>query len=288
MQEVVHFEEIKRFAADIRIETIKAMTEAGYGHIGGAMSIADVLAVLYGAVMNVDPSNPTDPKRDYFVLSKGHAGPALYATLALKGYFSMETLKTLNKPRTILPSHCDRQKTPGVDMTTGSLGQGISSALGIALGNRLKGFDNYTYCILGDGELQEGQVWEGVQCAAHRKMDHFVVFVDYNKRQLDDAVDAICAPMNIAEKFEAFGFFSVTIEGHNVEAIYDAIQLAKETHDKPSAIVLDTFKGLGCPAAEKLTFNHYMTFNQSIADEAIAEIEYRLATGTSPKGGVTW
>ena len=284
----INFDLIKRFSADIRIETIKAMTKAGYGHIGGAMSIADILAVLYGAVMNIDPSNPKLRDRDYLVLSKGHSGPALYAALALKGYFPIEALDTLNKPHTILPSHCDRLKTPGIDMTTGSLGQGMSTALGIAMGNRLNGLDNYTYCILGDGELQEGQVWEGAQCAAHHKVDHFIVFVDYNKRQLDGPTNSICAPLDIVKKFEAFGFNSMMVKGYDVQEIYDGIQAVKEISGKPSAMILDTFKGLGCLAAEKLEFNHYMNFDQTIADQAIAEIERRLIEGTFPKGDVTW
>jgi len=288
MHENVNFDRIRRFSADIRIETIKAMAEAGYGHIGGAMSIADVLAVLYDSIMNVDPSNPMLPNRDYLVLSKGHSGPALYAALALKGYFPLVEMKTLNKPHTILPSHCDRLKTPGIDMTTGSLGQGISTALGIALGNRFNGLNNYTYCILGDGELQEGQIWEGVQCAAHQKVDHLVVFVDYNKRQLDGPVETICASLDIVKKFEAFGFDAAMVKGYDVEEIYYSIKEAKEVTGKPSVIVLDTFKGLGCLAAEKLSFNHYMVFNQTIADEAIAEIERRLLEGTFPKGDVTW
>ncbi len=288
MTEAVNFDALRRFSADIRIETIKAMTAAGYGHIGGAMSIADVLAVLYGAVMYIDPGNPNMAERDQLILSKGHSGPGLYAALALKGYFPMDALKTLNKPRTILPSHCDRLKTPGIDMTTGSLGQGMSTALGIALGNRMRGRDNYTYCILGDGELQEGQVWEGAQFAAQQKLDHFIVFIDYNKRQLDGPVETICASLDIAKKFEAFGFSAKTIAGYDVEAIYGAISDAKSAKGKPFAIVLDTFKGLGCLKAERLAFNHYMNFDQAIQDEAIAEIERRLMAGTFPKGDVTW
>jgi len=154
-----NFDEIRRFSADIRIETIKALTYAGFGHIGGSMSIADVLSVLYGEAMNIRPEQPDWPDRDWLILSKGHCGPALYATLALKGYFPMDWLKTINVIGTKLPSHCDMLKTPGIDMTTGSLGQGISAAVGIALGNKIQKRKNYTYCIVGDGELNEGSFY---------------------------------------------------------------------------------------------------------------------------------
>jgi len=278
---------LKRLSADIRIETIKALAEAGAGHLGGSMSIADVLAVLYGAVMRIRPEQPSWEDRDYLVLSKGHCGPALYATLALRGFFPMEMLKTLNKPKTNLPSHCDKQKTPGIDMTTGSLGQGMSSAVGIALGNKLLGKDNYTYCILGDGEIQEGQVWEGAAFAAHQDLDHFIVFIDDNKKQLDGPVQDI-QKADTQAKFEAFGYAVQTVKGYDLKEIYDAIEKAKAASGKPSAIILDTFKGLGCSFAEKLSFNHFMTIDWSMANEAIAQIEVRLANGTYPGGDVQW
>ena len=179
------YEKLKRFSADIRITMLREMQAIGAGHIGGSASIADVLAVLYGGVMQIDPQNPGWEDRDRFVLSKGHCGPALYAALALKGFFPLEWLSTLNGPKTRLPSHADRLKTPGIDMTTGSLGQGISSAVGIALGNRAQGRNSYTYCIIGDGEMEEGQVWEACESAAHFALDKFVLFVDWNKYQLD-------------------------------------------------------------------------------------------------------
>ena len=168
------------FSADIRSECIKMISKIGVGHVGGCLSIADVLACLYGGVMNIDPSRPRWEDRDRFVLSKGHADPAMYAALALKGYFPMDMLDTLNQPPTNLPSHTDMNRTPGVDMTTGSLGQGISSAVGIALGCRLKGKDNYTYVIVGDGESQEGQVWEAAMFAGAKQLSHLIAFVDYN------------------------------------------------------------------------------------------------------------
>jgi transketolase len=178
MKKAPDFEAMRRLSADIRIETVRSLAAAGFGHIGGSASIADVLAVLYGGVMRIDPENPRWDERDWLVLSKGHCGPALYAALALKGFFPMEWLKTVNQAGTRLPSHADRTKTPGIDMTAGSLGQGLSAAAGIALGNRLQGFDSYTYCIVGDGELNEGQIWEALQAANQFHLDHLIVFVD--------------------------------------------------------------------------------------------------------------
>nr|HPO04076.1 transketolase [Bacillota bacterium] len=240
------------------------------------MSIADVLAVLYGHVMDIDPKNPLWEKRDRLVLSKGHSGPALYSALALKGYFPMEELKTLNKGGTNLPSHCDRQKTPGIDMTTGSLGQGVSTAMGIAMGIRMRGQKSYTYLIIGDGELQEGQVWEGAQFAAHQKLDRLIAFIDYNKKQLDGKVKDICDPLDIPKKFESFGWNAQIIKGYDVREIYNAIAAAKNETGKPSVIVLDTIKGKGCSFAEKADFNHYMIITGEMAEEAIKDIESRF------------
>ena len=275
---------MQRLSADIRIQTIKGIASAGFGHIGGSASIADVLAVLYGAVMKIDPSNPDWEDRDWLVLSKGHAGPALYATLALKGYFPMEWLETINKPGTNLPSHCDRLKTPGIDMTTGSLGQGLSAAAGIAMGNKLKSKQNYTYCILGDGEIQEGQVWEAVQSAAHFKLNNLIVFIDSNKKQLDGRIKEICEPFDTEAKFRAFGWNAHTVKGYDVAEIYDAINLSKTSVDKPSVIVLDTIKGLGVNFAEEVDFNHYLVIDESMAERGIAEIERRYKEGCYPGG----
>ena len=288
MNSCTDFNNMRRLSADIRIETIKAIAEAGFGHIGGAASLADVLGVLYGGVMNIRPEEPAWPDRDWLVLSKGHCGPGLYAALGIKGYFPMEALKTVNQPGTILPSHCDRLKTPGIDMTTGSLGQGISSAEGIALGNRMKGNDSYTYCIIGDGECQEGQIWEGAAFAAQQNLDHFILFIDYNKKQLDGKLETICRPYDIAKKFESFGWDAHTVCGYNCEEIAAAIDAAKEKTGCPSAIVLDTYKGIGCSFAEREAFNHYMVVSWDMANEAIAEIEARLENGTYPGGDFSW
>ena len=275
---------IRRFSADIRISTIRSLAQAGFGHIGGSMSIADVLAVLYGGMMRIDPAHPDWSGRDYFVLSKGHCGPALYAALALKGYFPMDWLDTVNQPATRLPSHCDRQKTPGIDMTTGSLGQGISAAAGIALGLKLQKKENFVFCIVGDGELQEGQVWEAAASAAHQKLDRLVVFVDENKRQLDGYLCDICDPRDPVEKFRAFGWSAERVCGWDCEAIERAIRAAEAEGGTPHAVVLETEKGIGCSFAEREPFNHYMVISKEMADEAVAEIERRLLAGTYPRG----
>ncbi|MGE5615071.1 MAG: transketolase [Bacillota bacterium] len=279
---------MRRFSADIRIETVKEIGEAGFGHIGGSASIADVLAVLYGGVMRIDPSNPNWEDRDWFVLSKGHSAPALYAALALKGYFPIEELKTLNKNGTNLPSHADRLKVRGVDMSTGSLGQGISAAVGIALANRMQGRDSYTYCIVGDGELNEGQVWEACSLASHQKLDHFFCFVDWNKKQIDGRVEQVNDPIDIESKFHAFGFDAVTVKGYDVEEIYDAIQRGKTVKGKPHCIVLDTIKGLGIFFAEEQEFNHYLNYGPEQAQKAVEEIERRYSAGTYPGGDFKW
>ena len=284
MSENCDFTQMRRLSADIRIETIRSLAKAGFGHIGGSASIADVLGVLYGGVMKIDPSNPNWEERDWLVLSKGHCGPALYAALALKGYFPMDWLTTVNKGGTRLPSHADRLRTPGVDMTTGSLGQGISAAVGIALGNRTRGLKNYTYCIVGDGELNEGQVWEAAMAANNFRLGRFILFVDWNKKQLDGRIEEVSDPVDIVKKFETFGFMVETVKGYKPAEIYTAIQNAKKDDGKPSAIILDTIKGLGVSFAERAEFNHYLTIDNAMAEEGIAEIEKRLAAGTYPGG----
>ncbi|MCD7843506.1 MAG: transketolase [Clostridiales bacterium] len=269
--------EVKKFAIDIRKETIKCIGNLGVGHIGGALSIVDVLAVLYSGEMNIDPSDPKKDDRDMLVVSKGHAGPAVYSTLALKGYFPMEMLSTLNKPGTNLPSHCDMNRTPGIDMTTGSLGQGASSAMGIACANRLKGYDNYTYLIMGDGEIEEGQVWEAALFAAAKKLTKVIAFVDYNKCQIDDYVQNLCALGDIAQKFDSFGWYAQTVEdGNDVEQISAAIANAKAQSDKPSVIVLSTVKGKGYSKIEGALSSHNMPVTAEMVDEALAELDAQL------------
>lgn len=265
-----------RMALHIRRNIIRQMVAFGSGHIGGAMSIADVLGVLYGGVMEVDPAQPRREDRDWLVLSKGHAGPAVYAALAARGFFDEEVLDTLNRPGTILPSHCDRFRTPGVDISTGSLGQGISTAIGAALGNRLAGRKNTVYLIVGDGECDEGQIWEGVLFAAHHRVDNLIIFVDYNKKQLDGATDSVCKLGDLRRKLEDFDWFAQEVDGHDTAAIYEAIQRAKAECGRPSAIVLQTVKGKGCLKAEHAEANHHMTFTEEEGQTELAALARQL------------
>ncbi len=288
MNNAVDFKRLTELSAEIRKQTCVAIGSAGFGHIGGSASIADVLAVLYGGMMKIAPANPKWEDRDWLVLSKGHCGPGLYAALAIAGYFPLDWLRTLNQPGTRLPSHADCKRTPGVDMSTGSLGQGMSSAVGIALGNRLKGRDSYTYCIVGDGELNEGEIWEAAEAANHLKLDHFIVLIDWNKKQLDGRLEDVSEPLDIEEKFRAFGFDARTVCGYDVKAIWEGIEAAKAVPGKPHVIILDTLKGLGVSFAENVEFNHYLTFGLDKAEEAAAEIDRRLADGTYPKGDMKW
>ena len=269
--------ELEKFATEIRLETMKELTHLGFGHVGGTLSVVETLAVLYGEVMRVKPQNPKWEDRDWLVVSKGHSGPAVYATLALKGFFPMEDLLTLNQGGTNLPSHCDRNKTVGIDMTTGSLGQGVSSAIGIALGNRLDNKETYTYLIIGDGECDEGQVWEGALFAAHQKLDTLIAFVDANKKQLDGYTKDINDLGDIGAKFRSFGWHVQDVDGASVANIYEAIQEAKATAGQPSVIVLDTIKGQGVRFVEETMMNHHIVIDQDQAKAAIAELEDRLA-----------
>ncbi|MUG24342.1 transketolase [Paenibacillus macerans] len=272
-------QKLELFRDEIRLKTLKELHHLGFGHYGGSLSIVEVLAVLYGGVMKVNPQNPKWEERDYFILSKGHGGPGLYAALAAKGYFPEEVLYTLNQNGTKLPSHPDKNLTPGVDMTTGSLGQGISAAVGVALSHKLSGKDNYTYCIVGDGELNEGQCWEAFQFAAHHKLNRLFVFVDDNKKQLDGLTKDIIDPLDFAEKFSAFGFYAMKVDGGSLREIYEAIEQGKAQGDQPVAIILDTVKGQGVPYLEEKADNHHI--RPSEADEAailraIAELEAKL------------
>lgn len=247
---------LKAFAAEIRIAAIEAIHSIGQGHIGGALSIADVLSVLYQREMRIDPKNPTWPERDKLVCSKGHAGPAVYGTLALLGYFPYEELKTLNHPGTRLPSHCDRNKTPGVDMTTGSLGQGTSLAAGMALGDKLKGRPSRVFLIVGDGESNEGQVWEAFAFAAAKKLGNLVVLLDWNKRQLDGWTNDVYPMGDYVKKFEAFGFDTVKVDGNDVDQLAAALERTRAGGDRPYAIVMDTVKGAGVPEVAEKVMNH--------------------------------
>lgn len=271
--------QLEKFATEIRLETLKEIKNLGFGHIGGAMSIVEALAVLYGKVMRINPKEPKWEDRDWLVVSKGHAGPAVYATLALKAYFPMEELMTLNKPKTNLPSHCDRNKTIGIDMTTGSLGQGMSTAIGIALGNRLDERDNYTYLILGDGECDEGQIWEGALFAHHHKLDNLIAFIDDNKKQLDGYTKDINDLGDIGQKFASFGWHTQDVNGSDVAKIYESIEKAREVKGQPSVIILDTIKGQGLKFVEETMANHHMRFSDvehKAAERCVIKLENKL------------
>ncbi|MCI8862229.1 MAG: transketolase [Lachnospiraceae bacterium] len=270
--------ELKSLACRIRIGALEAIRSRGFGHVGGCFSIADALAVLYGDVMKYDPKNPSWPQRDKLVCSKGHAGPAVYAALALKGFFPYEELYTLNRPGTILPSHCDRNKTPGVDMTTGSLGQGTSLAVGMALGDKLKGRTNRIFLITGDGELNEGQAWEAAMFAAAKQVNNLVWLVDYNKKQLDGYVKNILNPFNLEEKFRAFGFQAYTIDGNDMEQLHEA--LSAKAHNAPLALILDTVKGKGVAEIEETMFNHSISAGQEVFDRWLSDLHSQLAALT--------
>lgn len=266
---------LQKLALEIRIGIVEQIWARGFGHIGGSLSIADALAVLYGKVMRYDPQNPRWPERDKLVCSKGHAGPAVYAALAISGFFPYEELKTLNQPGTHLPSHCDKNKTPGVDMTTGSLGQGTSLAVGIALGDKLKGRDSKTYLFVGDGESDEGQVWEAAMFTAAKRLTNIVWLVDDNKKQLDGYTQDVLPLFDLAAKFAAFGFDAQRVDGNDVGQVYAA--LTAPVGDKPRAIILDTVKGKGIPEVENTLGNHSMTVAPEVCDKWLAALNAQLA-----------
>ena len=268
--------EMNIFAAQIRKAALRAMNAFHGGHVGGSMSMSDLMAALYGEVMKVDPKNPQWEERDWLVVSKGHCGPAVYGTLALMGYFPEDELDTLNKEGTRLPSHCDRNRTPGIDMTTGSLGQGVSAAVGIAWGMQYQKKPNYVYTILGDGECDEGQVWEAALFAATKKLGHLIGFVDYNKKQLPGYTKDSCDLGDLRQKFEDFGWHSQEVDGHDIPAIVAAIEEAKKVADKPSMIVLNTIKGKDCCFADTF-YNHFVRFPEEDYEAAIKELDAKIA-----------
>ncbi len=269
-------QELRRFSVRIRMETLRTIASIGTGHVGGALSIADVLAVLYGKQLRHDPQRPDWAERDWLVVSKGHAGPAVYAALALRGFFPMEQLQTLNRLGTRLPSHCDHRLTTGIDITTGSLGQGASAAAGAALALRMDGKGSRVFLILGDGELDEGQVWEMALFAAHRGLSNLIAFVDNNHLQIDGTTDEVCALGDIADKFRAFGWFAQAVDGHDVEAIDRAVDAAKAQNSQPSVIVLDTVKGCGWSAAAGKVGSHSRTVSGADLADALDEMQRAL------------
>lgn len=258
----------------IRRLIINEIGKLGVGHVGGCLSIVEALVVLYYKVMNVNPGNPHMEGRDRFVLSKGHAGPALYAVLADKGYFDISELDTLNQPETRLPSHCDMLKTIGVDMTAGSLGQGISCAVGIAKASQIKKDNAYIYSIIGDGESQEGQVWEAALTAAQFKLNNLIAFTDNNGMQIDGNTREIVGVEPVDDKWKAFGWNVSVVDGHDIAAIYDAVMEAKKSESKPTMIVLNTIKGKGVSFIEAMgAKNHSMPVSEEQRIRALEELK---------------
>ncbi len=265
--------ELESRANDIRKLTIECIGKLGVGHIGGCLSICDVLAVLYFHSMNIDPQNPLMENRDRFVLSKGHGGPALYAALALRGFIPKEELDTLNRPGTNLPSHCDRLKTRGIDMTTGSLGQGFSAATGMAMAAKMDNRDLHIYSIIGDGESQEGQIWEAAMFAGSRKLHTLIAFTDYNRMQIDGTTEQVNGLDPLDKKWEAFGFYVQSVDGHDVAAIAQAIDNAKNQKEKPSMIILNTIKGKGAYFCEGQVTSHNMAITEEMWKKAVALLD---------------
>ena len=263
-------------ARQIRMMTLDTIGYLGVGHIGGSLSVVDLLTVLYYKRMNINPADPAMDGRDWFVMSKGHAGPALYCVLADLGFFPRDWLHTLNAGGTNLPSHCDRVRTPGIDMSTGSLGQGLSAAVGIALAQRLDKRDNWIYACIGDGESQEGQNWEAAMTAAHYKVDRLIAFTDFNKMQIDGYTDEVMNIERIEEKWSAFGWHTQRIDGHDLDVIDAAIEEARSVQDRPHMIILDTLKGKGAAFAEHNLGNHNMVFDYETARKAINALEAEI------------
>ncbi|MDD7343971.1 MAG: transketolase [Ruminococcus sp.] len=269
--------ELQIFAAKARIGVIEGVYNAKAGHPGGSLSICDLLAYLYNREMSIDASNPRMEDRDRFVLSKGHAAPALYATLALKGFFPVEDLKTLRKSDSYLQGHPNMNKIPGVDMSTGSLGQGISAAVGMALGAKLDKKDFRVYTVLGDGEIEEGEVWEAAMFAANRGLDNLVAVVDYNGLQIDGTVEEVNSPYPIADKFKAFKWNVVEIDGHDFDAIESALENARATKGVPTCIVMKTIKGKGVSYMENAVGWHGKAPNTEEYEQAMTELKAALA-----------
>ena len=268
--------QLEEIACKVRIGIIEGVHAAKAGHPGGSLSIAEILTYLYFKEMNVDPADPKAPKRDRFVLSKGHAAPALYATLALRGFFSVDELITLRQIGSRLQGHPDMKNIPGVDMSTGSLGQGISTAVGMALSSKHFG-DNYNvYTILGDGEIEEGQVWEAAMFAANKKLSNLTAFIDLNNLQIDGTIDEVNSAKPVDKKFEAFGWHTITIDGHDFDAIETALAEAK-TIDKPVAIIANTIKGKGVSYMENAVNWHGAAPNDELYAVAIEELTAALA-----------
>lgn len=272
---ITKIEALADIANDIRIGIIEQVYEAQSGHPGGSLSCADILAVLYFNQMNIDPKQPNSPLRDRFVLSKGHCSPALYSTLARKGYIAKENLTGFRKIESNLQGHPDMNKVPGVDMTTGSLGQGLSAAVGMALGSKMDSAGCRVYCLLGDGEIEEGQIWEAAMSASKNKLDNLCVIVDYNGLQIDGKVEDVAGLVDIKEKFASFGFYTLEIDGHDIEELIRAFDTAKHKKGMPTAIIAKTVKGKGVSFMEGKVEWHGKAPNSEEYEEAINELKLK-------------
>ena len=270
--EQARIKELKRISANIKLGALEAVFSASSGHPGGSLSISDILSYLYFEEMNIDPRDPKKADRDRFVLSKGHTAPALYAALAERGYFPREDLKTFRHIDSYLQGHPDMKGTPGVDMTTGSLGLGFSAACGMALSAKISGESYRVYSVLGDGESEEGQVWEAAMFAAHKKLDNLCIFLDYNGLQIDGPISEVNDPCPLDSKFEAFGWNVLVIDGHDIEAIDSAVKAAKACKGKPTAIICRTVKGKGVSFMENSVKWHGSAPNEEQYKQAVSEI----------------
>ena len=268
---------LKILATKIRKHAIEGVYSAASGHPGGSLSISDLLALLYFEVMNVDPKNPKDENRDRFVLSKGHCAPALYGALAERGFFPTEDIKTLRQIDSYLQGHPDMKGVPGVDMSTGSLGQGISAANGMALAGKMDKKNYHVYTVLGDGELEEGQVWEAAMFASHYKLDNLTAFVDFNGLQIDGKITDVMSPCPIDEKFKAFGWDVRVVDGHDLDALRQNIKEAAATAGKPSVIIMKTTKGKGVSFMENVASWHGSAPNEEQYKQAMAELDRTLS-----------
>ena len=264
---------LAKIANEVRKNIVTSLHSAGSGHPGGSLSAADMVTYLYFEEMNVDEKDRKNPDRDRFILSKGHAAPVLYGVLAEKGYITKEDLVTLRKMDSYLQGHPDMKHTPGVEMSSGSLGQGISTAVGMALAGKLDNKDYRVYTMVGDGEIEEGQVWEAAMFAGHRKLDNLVVIVDNNNLQIDGTVEEVCSPYPIDKKFQAFNFHVINIDGHNFDEIRQALQNARETKGMPTAIVMNTVKGKGVSFMENQVNWHGAAPNDEQYEMAMEELE---------------
>lgn len=267
-----NIEKLKEISKEIRKDIIEEVYSANSGHPGGALSIVDILTVLYFYEMNINPQKPNDENRDRFILSKGHASAALYAELAEKGYFSKEDLKTFRKLGSYLQGHPDMKHIPGVDMTTGSLGQGLSAANGMALMSKLDKKGIRVYCLVGDGEIEEGQIWEAAMTASQYKLDNLCLIVDNNNLQIDGTIEDVMSSYPIDEKFRSFGFTVINIDGHDYEEIINAFEVAKEIKGKPTVIIAKTIKGKGISFMENQVDWHGKAPKEEEYNQAIKEL----------------